>query len=560
MAQPTAQPRRASLVVAASMVLFTVAVAAFGCASADIVSPDDGAALDSDGSLPPQPCTTTTVCDGQTVRACSQGVPGTVVQICDDTQACSAGRCTTLSCAAAERGQSLAGCLIYGALVDNTDRDDALSSLVIVVNPGNTDTDAQLLVRDDTGQWNNIETVHVPALGAGRFDVPSQHVEGVGVGQALAFRLQSDQPLTAMLIESDDRTEMSQSTGGTMLLPSQALGNEYMVMTYPQRLLPELSATAGSHDGAGEITVIGTVDGTNVTVHLSSTASLAAGGGLSAAGPGGSVAVMLDDGDVLQLHSEDEGTDLSGSEVLSDNPVVVLSGNIFTSYGRSGPGINSPDLALEAMWPVRSWTESYVAARLGPQKDTCDSIFGGASSLWRILAARDDTHVTFDAPLGLAGGLPAGELVLAQGEVREILVTSAGSFVIHGSKPILATQGMDCEGTLSAAVPVDTLWHDYRFALPANFDHELMVVRHDPMPVLLDGVPIAESLFQPAGGIFEAARVAIPPCVGLPSNCLHDLTGTFGLTLRGMDVLCGYALTPFIGSHCGPVAGPDCIP
>ncbi|HEX3698546.1 MAG TPA: IgGFc-binding protein [Polyangia bacterium] len=543
-----------------STVLITVVASALGCASADVASPADGAAVDGAGTLPPPPCTTATVCDGQTVRACSQDFPGAVLQICDDTQACSAGRCTTLACAAAERGQSLAGCLIYGALADNTDRDDALPSMVIVVNPGNSDTDAQLLVRDSTGLWNNIETVHVPALGAERFDVPNQHVEGVGVGQALAFRLQSDQPLTATLIESDDRTEMSQSTGGTMLLPSQALGNEYMVMTYPQRSLPELSATVGSHDGAGAITVIGTVDGTNVTVHLSATASLAAGGGLPAAGPGGSVDVMLDDGDVLQLDSEDEGSDLSGSEVLSDNPVVVLAGNILTSYGRSGPGINSPDMALEAMWPVRSWSESYVAARLGPQKDTCDSIFGGASSLWRILAAHDDTHVTFDAPLGLAGGVPASELVLGQGEVREILVTSAGSFLIHGNKPIWATQGMDCEGTLSAAVPVDTLWRDYRFALPANFDHELMVVRHDPMPVLLDGVPIAESLFQPAGGTFEAARVAVPPCVGLPSNCLHDLAGTFGLTLRGMDVLCAYALTPFITSRCGPVTGPDCIP
>ena len=532
-----------------------------GCPPAREATPLDASAdLAASGPTSPPGCSSATVCDGQAVRACQQGVPGPVLQICDDTQACSLGRCTSLACAAAEHGQSLAGCLIYGALADNVDRDDALSSTVIVVNPGAEDSDADLMVRDDTQVWRVADTVQVPAFGAERFTVPHLHMEGVGVGKALGFRVQSAQPLTAMLIESDDSTEMSESTGGTMLLPVQALGTEYMVMTYPQATSPVLAATAGSHDGAGQMTVVATANGTKVTVRLSSTASMEPGDSVPAAGSGASFDIMLDDGDVLQLRSRDEGTDLSGSMVLADNPVVVLSGNVSTSYGRSGTGINSPDMTLEAMSPVRNWSLSYVAARLGPQKDTCDSIFGGGSSLWRILAARDDTHVTFEAPTGLASGLPAGELVLAAGEVREILVSSAGSFLIHGSKPILATQGMDCEATLSAGVPTDSLWRDLRFALPANFDHELMVVRPDPTPVLLDGTPIDESLFQPAGGSYQAARVAISPCVGHPRNCLHHLEGTFGLTLRGMDVLCGYAATPSSAWHCGGAVGPDCIP
>ena len=553
-----AQPSRWT--VAQPLLLVALAgVLANACTESQVTPRSDAAATDG-GDAGIIHCQQGMACDDNTVRSCDHGVVGRVLKTCDDGQTCSAGQCTSLACAAAERMQTLAGCLLYGALADNTDRDDALPSTIIVVNPAGEDTNADLQVLDDVRFWRTIQTVHVPAFGAEHFALPNRHLEGVGVGKSFGFRVQSDRPLTATLIESDDSTEMAESTGGTMLLPNHALGNDYMVMTYPQRTAPPLAATPGSHDGAGQIVLVATADETTVTVRLSSTASMVAGAEVPSIGPGESFQLTLNDGDLLQLRSRDEGTDLSGTVVSADNPLAVFSGNIFTAYGRAAPGINSPDLALEEMLPLRSWSQTYVAARLGPQKDTCDSLFGGGSALWRILAARDDTHVTFEAAPGAGGGLPAGELVLAEGEVRELLVPSAGSFLIKGSKPILVTQGMDCEGTLSSGVPTDSLWSEFRFALPAHFDHEVMVVRKDTGPVILDGTPIDDALFQPVGGAFQAARIAIPACVGPPRNCLHLLEGTFGLTLRGMDVLCGYALTPFTWTRCGAFAGPDCIP
>ncbi|HVR64683.1 MAG TPA: IgGFc-binding protein [Polyangia bacterium] len=547
-----------TLLIGAVAAAFCLAGA--GCTAAAEGPGDDAgdAGSGGDGATVPA-CTGTRVCDGDRVRACDGATVGALLQVCDEGQLCSAGSCITESCAAAARAQSLSGCLFYGALADNIDRDDAMTSSLILVNPGGVPANATLLSHADGSGWSIIQSAMVPVLGAERFIVPNLHQEDVGVARGLGFRLESDQPIFATLIESDDSTEMSESSGGTMLLPNHALGTEYMVMTYPQLPLPAISAAAGSHDGAGEVTIVATADGTEVTVRLSSTASMAAGGVVPDLGPGQMFSAVLDDGDVLALRSRDDATDLSGTVIDTNQPVVVIAGNVYTTYGRAAPGINSPDLAMEEMLPVANWGQSYVAARLGPQKDTCDSLFGGGSSLWRILAAGDDTHVTFEAPLGLGGGLPSGELVLAAGEVREILVTSAGSFHIKATKPILATQGMDCEATLSAGVSTSSLWHDFIFALPANFDHELLVIRPDTGTISLDGKPIDEALFQPAGGVYEAARISIPPCVGHPRNCLHHLEGTFGLTWRGMDVVCGYALTPFTWTRCMP-GDPDCIP
>jgi hypothetical protein len=564
-AQPTAQHR--STVAAFISVFgfafggfaFGVAFALAGCAATvEAVNADvnaDGA--NPDGRPPPPHCVSRLGCDGAQVRVCDRGVLGQVVENCGADQTCSEGRCTSTACAAVERKATASGCLFYGALVDNTDRDDRLASTVIVTNQSDENASANLQLRDDGHTWRTIQSLHLAPADADRFAIPGVHLEGGGVGPGLGFRIVADRPLTAALIESDDSTEMSESTGGTMLLPHHALGNEYLVMMYPQQPMAALSATPGSRNGAGQVTVVATGDRTQVTVKLTQGATLDTGGGIPQTAPGEKFAVTLDDGDILQFFSHDDDTDLSGTSISADQPVAVLSGNVFTSYGLSGPGINSPDMALEQMLPVRSWSQTYVAARLGPQQGTCDSVFGGNAALWRVGAAADDTHVSFEGPPGVDSGLPQGEMILAAGEVRQFLVPTADSFLINGSKPIVAMQGMDCEATLSSGVATDSAWHDLRLALPANFDHELLVVRREGVPVALDGKTIADSLFTGAGGPFQVARVAVPPCVDRSPGCLHVLKGTFGLTLRGMDVLCGYALTVPTWPSCGLFSGPD---
>ena len=129
------------------------------------------------------------------------------------------------------------------------------------------------------------------------------------------------------------------------------------------------------------------------------------------------------------------------------------------------------------------------------------------------------------------------------------------------------TQGMDCEPTLSLAIPADRMLKDVTFAVLPRFDQMITVARPTSElipfalaltePVLLDGDAIPESLFRPAGGGFEVAQVAVPECPWSEEVCTHRLQGTFGVTLRGMDVVASYATTLPIW-NCG--SDPDSCP
>ena len=229
-----------------------------------------------------------------------------------------------------------------------------------------------------------------------------------------------------------------------------------------------------------------------------------------------------------------------------------------TTYGRTATGINSPDMAHEQMPHVGVWSSQYVAAALPPQATICDSLLGHAgASVWRILASEDGTHVTFLAPPGVMG-LPS-ELTLAAGEVGE-LVVSGGSFTIAATRPVLVTQGIDCEPSLSLAVSTDRLLDDLWFAVLPSFDQVATVVRRDQSRITLDGVPIDEGAFERAGGSFWVAQVALPPCSTEAKVCTHHLQGGFGMTLRGMDVVASYALTAPTLIGCVDLSVSTCLP
>ena len=152
------------------------------------------------------------------------------------------------------------------------------------------------------------------------------------------------------------------------------------------------------------------------------------------------------------------------------------------------------------------------------------------------------------------------------GELLEFIATS--DFVVSASHAVLLTQGIDCEPSLSLAISADRLLNDVTFAVLPVFDQMIAVVRPqtEPIPlllaqadpVLLDGVPIEG--WTPVGGGYEVARVTLEACPPSQEVCTHRLQGTFGMALRGMDVLASYATTmPAWGCSEGAL-DPMCIP
>jgi hypothetical protein len=510
------------------------------CGGRATVAPPDGGDARSG-------CAGARFCDGTTLRACHDGMPGAEIEKCADSAgACSLDRCTSAACAAAERDlTTFVGCRFYTAEVANVASDAARATSFLVTNGAGEPTEVTL-ERQLAGSWNFAGSETIAAgQSAARLTIAGLMITEAGRRDG-GLRITTNQPVTVVQIESDDRERAALNSGGTLVLPVQALGTRHMVMTYPQAQTPALQSTLDSRGGAGRLLIVGTKAGTEVKVTVSRNASLVVDGTLATVEPGATFPVPLDDGEVFQAWSGDDKQDLSGTEIRATAPVAVFSGNIATTYGRTAGGINSPDMAHEQMPPIAHWSYEYVAAALPPQLGTCDTLLGTTNaSVWRLLAALDDTRVEFRS-LDPDKPVPETQMMHA-GQVIEFVAET--DFVVKGNLPLLLTQGIDCEASLSLAISVDKLLEDLTFSVLPYFDQMIAVVRRGTQPVLLDGVPI-DNMFAPPGGEYQVARVPLEKCPVSKPLCTYRLQGLFGMTLRGMDVEASYALTAPAWTAC----------
>jgi hypothetical protein len=555
-AQPRGQPAdRAHFW--APFVSTLLLVASVGCGDrAGVVDAGDDASQEADTRAPA--CVGPAACDGTAVRACRDGQLAELIDECAPDRSCSQGRCISMACAEeeGERG-SLEGCVFYTFDLDNVDSDDPIATSVLVTNPGQV-VATVTLERHAGGDWTPATSVAVAPMRSARLVLDDTHHEGSGAAHEGAFRITSDLPVTAAHIQSDDSLARgSSSTGGTQLLPAHVLGLRYRALTFVQAATPRLLDTPGARGGAGQVVIVGTRDRTMVTVTAPAKSALGPDDGVPAVPSGGQFTLALGDGDLFQLFSEHDDDDLTGMEIKADKPIAVFSGNIATTYGVTATGISSPDLAHEQLLPVTSWGQSYVAAALTPKPGVCDPLLDPpGSSIWAIVADRDDTLVTFSTPTAPGAQLPAPRRINA-GESFHVI--TPGSFTVTGSRPIMVMQGMDCEPTLSSAVSTNPLLTNYRFAVLSNFDTMIGLVRPAGRPVFLDGARIEDSLFEPVAGGFDVARIPLEDCPPEEAVCTHHLEGQFGFTMRGMDVLCSYALTAPTWVPCTDPETPGCL-
>jgi len=531
-----------------------VALALCGCGATPAQQQIDG------GETIPK-CAAPPICDGLHVRACHNGAVGEVIDDCTADGACSQGRCMSPACAAADGMRySFAGCVFYTTEADNVASDAAAFTSFLIANSGAEKATVTLEELGADGSWMVKDTTTVGAGGAARLSVAGKEVVTSGFNAADGLRLLSTRPVTVAQIESDDRDEQARSSGGTMLLPTHVLGSHYLAMTYAQSATGSAVSAAWAPDGAGRLLIVGTEPRTTVNVKLPATALMAVTG-MDRRDMSATFQFMLGDGDVYQVWTGADGEDLSGTDITADQPIAVFSGNIVTTYGRTAPGVHSPDMAHEQMPPIASWSVQYVAASLPPQSGTCDTLLGQpGASIWRLLAATDNTLVTFAVPDG--SGPPPDPIPLVAGQAKEIVMT--GDFVVstNNNLPLLMTQGIDCEPSLSLAVSADLFFDDLTFAVLPWFDQVAAVVRQegDPNPIMLDDSPIPDAQFTSAGGGFEVARVSLlPSCPSSQQACPHHLHGHFGVTVRGMDVLASYALTMPAWSGCHDMTDVTCV-
>ncbi len=533
----------AQIIVASWLGALAAALAfAGGCSQAKPAAgpagPDDGG---EGGHLP---CPGSTTCQDKpadVVFSCEPDGTRMPLETCKTDQLCSLGRCVSETCQMAELRPGITGCLFYTAVLDNVDSDDGKPTLIMITNAGGTRATVELEERGAASEWVVTQTVTVEPGSANSFSVVAHAVSASGAGAPtgpsapVARRVISDMPVSVMLVQSDNVDGTSTSSAGTMILPAHALGVSYMAIAYPQSNTDKVARLAGSWGGAAEVAVVATQDHTTLWIYPRTPVPNAM-----------PKVVLLDaDGDAHLIVTTNDQDDLSGTMIVADKRVAVFSGNIATTYGLPSPGINSADMAMEQMTPTGTWSKNYVAARLPAQIDACTSLFDpGIMSFWRVVAL-NDANITFASASGPAQlGLPAGSFHILRGSPVGFQIKSQDDFLVHSDQPILVTQGMDCEPTLASAVNADAQNDQELFTLAPNFDHMLAIVRQvsGGARVTLDGNDITGE-FVPVAEGFEVAHINIPICYGSVDQCVHRLTGAFGMTLRGMNVGCSYSTT-----------------
>ncbi|XP_066297901.1 IgGFc-binding protein-like, partial [Branchiostoma lanceolatum] len=223
----------------------------------------------------------------------------------------------------------------------------------------------------------------------------------------------------------------SHSTDGFLGLPVDVLGNEYYVASYTP-LSPS------------EFGIFGVYDQTTVTVIFKSPTVYQ---GQSYA-TGSSITFTLDRFDAVQFQS---GSDPTGSHIVSDKPVSVMSGSRCINVP---VGVTACDHVVEHIPPVSTWGERFVTVPLAVRT-------GG--DIFRIVASEDGTDVDVT-------GLPAHSM--NSGEFWELDIPSNSYRSITSTAPIMLLQyskgqsadGINTDPFMMYVPPIEQFASDYTFA------------------------------------------------------------------------------------------------
>lgn len=152
-----------------------------------------------------------------------------------------------------------------------------------------------------------------------------------------------------------------------LALPLDVLGTEYYTISYTPAYYYTLFA------------VIGTENQTNVAIHLPNRRALNITlNGVSYTGNQW-INLTMDRYSTLELHSV---PDLTGTHIISDKPIGVLSGNKKTIVGNTG---GSRDHLVEMLLPVSSWGKNFATVPI-PERQ-------GIGDIFRFVASEDNTRV-----------------------------------------------------------------------------------------------------------------------------------------------------------------------
>ena len=554
----------------------------------------------------------TNSCDGQNVVRCRpDGSAADVIATCDGAlqQECSGGECLD-ACQLAANSRDYEGCDYWAvdldnAVVNNQGAATAQQFSVVVSNASALDADVTVEIWCSPADALNPATPCTPNqpyviegpihLGPGDLkviDLDPREVDGSsrpelndGPGtfhSSNAYHIVSTAPLIAYQFNPLENVGVF-SNDASLLLPSEALSDSYLIASWPQTLARtgDPNTNAGIHLRAF-LTIVGIEDNTTVDVGLST--RILGGGGIEATNAGDTATFTLDRFDVVNLETDGFNADFTGTNVHARDlkKIAVFTG----SEAADSPRFDTlatrsccADHLEEQVFPEDSFGTHFAAVKTPSRSKLVDaagwnvSVVPDEPEYWRILASRAYTVIETNLPP------PQDRFTLGRGE--NVFVETTRDFLVKSNNPIAllqvpaSQQATGIPSTLPGGerppggdpsliwVPPVEQWRDrYLFLVPNKYAFDTILIAAPASAHLIyDGLPIDMVTTcehkpmgmqeQPGGGLpieYVAIRCQlsfpVPGGAGTQDDGVHNVTAMggerFGLVVWGWDSFVSY--------------------
>ncbi len=367
------------------------------------------------------------------------------------------------------------------------------------------------------------------------FTLPSASIEpNFGTADGLAYRISSTTPIVAYQFNPLDNTTQVYSNDASLLLPTHALGEDYLAVTGSAILLSQGPADPNPRNAGAFVSVIATQDGTQVQIEP--TAPLA--GGTTKTKVMGEGQVWT----IISTQETGETGNLSGTRVTANAPIAVFGGNVATIEPLEA-GECCADHLEHQLSPRSAWSSRYAVA-------PPPSVTGSGEddpALYRITGSFDGTRLLYcpEKPEGAPTHIDAGETLEFQTHEPFTIASEDPEHAFGLAQFLLSSQLLSDTGLGDPAMLVipSALQFESRlaFVVPAGYvETHISVVAQGDGTVTLDGDDIPEARFAPLGVLdgehFRYAQVRVEQ-----GQHIIEARGRVGVSVFGYDEAVSFA-------------------
>lgn len=246
-----------------------------------------------------------------------------------------------------------------------------------------------------------------------------------GNTEGRAYRIESDQPVTAYQFNPLDNSTEVYSNDASLLFPTHVLDLDYTAITGDGIYLYPDAEHEGGNAGA-YVTAVATQDDTYVTFHAPPGVPMYPGNYVAVLDRGETYTMMSNAVDTLFMNQAGQGN-LSGLRVEADKPVAVFSGNV-AAFEPTPWGACCADHLEHQMLPLTAWSDAYLVSTAPPASGSDDD-----DVRVRIVGSFDGTQLSYSP------SAPPGAPTTIDAYATAVFTTSS-SFVVTGDRPFAVAQ------------------------------------------------------------------------------------------------------------------------